>query len=350
MKNKRISVVVPVFNSSDYLQETVQSLLEQTYNNIEIVLVNDGSTDNSALICKKLKNKHSNVVFVDQSNQGAGHAMYNGALAASGYFLMFLDGDDWVDPEACENGIRVASIHDADIVFWSFIKEYKDKSEKNLLEFDKLSVFEGESLVTLRKRMVGLLGDQLSKPTRTDNMSSGWGKVFKRETLVNNKIALIGENDEDQFDVVLNLVMFSKAKKVVFIPKHFNHYRQYNINSITKNHGLNLFEKYKKMILSIEKYLVKIGEFENFEKALNNRISLSLINLILSVSSKKLLIKRSVKLKLIKEILSDSKIQNALKYLELKYMSLHWRLFFSLCRFQSYNGLYYLGKLMIKLR
>ena len=102
MCTPRLSIIVPVFNVQNRLKECVDSILLQTYQNFELILLNDGSTDDSALICKEYRNKDSRIVFVDKKNSGAGETRNAGIDAASGEYIVFIDSDDTVEPHMFE--------------------------------------------------------------------------------------------------------------------------------------------------------------------------------------------------------------------------------------------------------
>ena len=128
MNNTRlITVVVPVYLSAKYVEKAVLSLVNQTYKYIEIVLVNDGSPDNSGDICDKLSKVYSNIIVIHQKNQGAAHAMYNGACYGTGRYLMFMDADDWLEPNTCELALKAILEHKCDLVFWYFYKEFESE-------------------------------------------------------------------------------------------------------------------------------------------------------------------------------------------------------------------------------
>ena len=90
-----ISVVVPVYNVEKYLERCVDSIIKQTYKNLDIILVDDGSQDNSGKICDKYKEKYNNIQVIHQKNQGLSIARNNGLAIAEGNYITFIDSDDW---------------------------------------------------------------------------------------------------------------------------------------------------------------------------------------------------------------------------------------------------------------
>ncbi len=98
----KVSVIVPVYNVAPFVGRCVQSLVGQTYQDLEVILVNDGSLDDSLQICRELELKHPQVQVIDQPNQGVSAARNSGLDAASGDWIYFVDGDDWLEPDAIE--------------------------------------------------------------------------------------------------------------------------------------------------------------------------------------------------------------------------------------------------------
>lgn len=112
----KISVIVPVYNSERTLKTTIESIINQSYTNLEIILVNDGSTDKSLEICRYFENNDSRIIVINQSNQGVGEARNNGLNIASGEFVSFIDSDDIIDNNFFETLYDTACKTGADII------------------------------------------------------------------------------------------------------------------------------------------------------------------------------------------------------------------------------------------
>ncbi|MBK8622512.1 MAG: glycosyltransferase [Saprospiraceae bacterium] len=342
----KISVVVPIFKSEDYLVRTIKSLIYQTWKEIEIILVNDGSPDNSGDICDSYAKIDDRIKVIHQLNQGAAHAMRNGANHATGDYIMFLDGDDWIEINTLEKAINKIMLYNPDIIFWSYYKNTINSEVPIKSLFDKDIFFIGDELVNLKRRLVGLVGKELEQPTRTDAISSGWGKLYRKELITNNHFCLVDENDNENFDVVLNIIAFHNAKKVYYMYDYFNHYWISNTNSITKNHGLKLLDKYNIMFDNIEKYLKEKNYSDIYFIALRNRIALSMINITLSVTGFNNSSSLVLQYKTINFALLNPKYIDAIKNLEFKYFSLTWKIFFTCCKYRLTPFIFLFGKLI----
>lgn len=131
MKNKKISIIVPIYNSEKYLKECLDHLINQTYKNIQIVLVNDGSTDNSLSICEEYKKSDDRIILINQENRGVSSARNNGMKNADGNYLIFVDSDDYCELDMCEN--IISKMSENKFVVFGLRKIYKDKIENKLL-------------------------------------------------------------------------------------------------------------------------------------------------------------------------------------------------------------------------
>lgn len=129
------SIVITVYNVEEYLQECIESILRQTYSNIEILLVDDGSTDRSGEVCDEYAIKDERVQVFHQTNQGIVRARINGIQHAKGNYVVFVDSDDWVDADMCSIFAQQIEKNRPDIVAVGLVKEYADRSHavKNIL-------------------------------------------------------------------------------------------------------------------------------------------------------------------------------------------------------------------------
>lgn len=123
-----VSVIIPVYNAESYINKCIRSLMAQTYSNIEIIAINDGSRDISGAILEELKPQDNRIKYISQSNQGVSVARNNGIDMATGDYLLFVDGDDYVDPDYVENMMTVALENDSDLV----ISGYKIEDDTKL--------------------------------------------------------------------------------------------------------------------------------------------------------------------------------------------------------------------------
>ena len=120
MLNPRVSVIIPVYNVEKYLPQCIDSLIHQTLSDIEILLVDDGSTDESGIICDEYSKHDTRIRVIHKINEGLSSARNVGIEESTAPFLMFIDSDDWVEPYFCEKPYRAAKKYDADLILFSF--------------------------------------------------------------------------------------------------------------------------------------------------------------------------------------------------------------------------------------
>ena len=138
----KISIIIPVYNSTLYLKQCVESILAQTYHNFEILLVDDGSTDDSPMICDEYAQKDDRIVTIHKQNGGTSDARNVGLEKASGDYITFMDNDDyWSDPDALCDIIKVISETEPDVVMHANMVYWQDKNRTvNPSSFDRTLV------------------------------------------------------------------------------------------------------------------------------------------------------------------------------------------------------------------
>lgn len=217
--NELISIIVPVFNIKDYLTKCVESLVNQTYKNTEIILVDDGSTDGSELLCEKLKSTSPSVKAYHKKNGGLSDARNYGITKSSGQYITFVDGDDYLHPKACEILYRVAKDFNAKLVVGGLmIVDDKDSIIKEPPLCSEVSVRSYEDALKLVFDGKGY---------------SACGKLYAKE-LFDDIIFPVGKIDED-FATVYKL--FIESKEIVYSPDYIYYYYKRH-GSITKS-GFN---------------------------------------------------------------------------------------------------------------
>lgn len=125
-ESKKISVIVPVYNVGEYLRQCVDSILSQTYSNLEIIAVNDGSTDGSGAILDEYREKDIRLIAIHQENQGVSAARNKGLDVATGDYIAFVDADDYIHPEMYEKLVKALEDNQADISFCTRKRVYQN--------------------------------------------------------------------------------------------------------------------------------------------------------------------------------------------------------------------------------
>ena len=337
MENLIISIIIPVYNTEKYLQECIDSVRQQSYKNLELIFINDGSTDNSSVILDRAAESDTRIKIVEQENSGLSAARNRGMREASGDYIMFLDSDDWLDKKTCEIALGKMKQYDADVVFWSYIREYREKSLKTPLFSDKEIIWQFNNIRSLFRRMVGLTGKELVEPQKTDSLITAWGKLYKKSVL--NDINFVDTKIIGTEDALFNIQVFSQVQTAVYIPGYFSHYRKYNEISLTHQYKTKLAKQWKELYQRILQVLRTRKMDKECFSALNNRICLGLIGLGLNlVEDNKM--NFNEKIDELHRILDMQHYKKALAAFSVRELPIYWKVFFVCAKLRLARSLY----------
>lgn len=339
-----ISIIVPVYNVAHCLSMCLDSLLGQTYSDIEVICVNDGSQDESGSILVDYSEKDSRLKVITQGNKGIASARNRGLEEARGEWIMFVDSDDWIDITTCEKAIALAEDSDADVVFWSYVREFANgkRAPRFLMDSDKL--FDENNIQSLHRLILGPLDKELHDPALLHSWGTVWGKLYSRNVILKTKFVdtkIIGSAE----DVLFNLEVFTYVRRAFYVNEVMYHYRK-NGKSFTGSYNKHLNERWINLYAMMSEIIVTRDLSPDFHKALNNRIALGLIGQGLNECKSS----RNTwgKINVIKQIITQRQYSMAIKDLPLNYFPYHWRLFFWTAKNRKVSILYILLFIMSK--
>lgn len=233
-----LSIIIPVYNAENNLRKCLDSILNNNLiKDFEVILINDGSNDSSASICKDYSQKFENITFIDQTNQGVSKSRNIGLSRSKGKYITFIDSDDYVEKDYIQNILNIVNNVDSDVyIFNSYIIDNVKYKNNKSVKFNKDFV-NGENDMRSVKKL--LFSAKLNAP---------WDKVYRADIIKNNKIQFpehlnLGE------DFVFQLQYFLHVRKSYFLSKKLYNYQ---LNSS----GLSGNSKSKKGIIAY-KYLFK---------------------------------------------------------------------------------------------
>ena len=256
-----VSIVMPVYNVEKYLERTLETLLNQKLKNIEIICIDDGSTDGSLDILQKYQKKDSRIKVFQQENKGAGAARNLGLDNASGEYLLFLDSDDIFDENLCNE------------VYYQSIRKKADVCMFGAQRLDMQTLKTEPMEWVLRKSEIPMnnLFSGKSACNKLFQMTSGcpWSKMFRREFVVENGIRFQDlKNTNDAFFIRMNMAL---ANRITTVKRCFVTYRYNEGNNIQSNKSkapLEFYEAFKEM----KRELQQRGMFEIFERTYCNMV------------------------------------------------------------------------------
>lgn len=214
-----ISLIIPCYNAESTISKCLDSVISQSYKNLEIIIINDGSTDGTYAIINQFQDKDSRIIIINQENSGVSKARNEGIKAASGKYICFVDSDDWVEKDYCYVLHQSLFENDADISIADVIYENEDGKPTFKQNFDKsLHIYNSQKALEL------LLEDKTIK-------SYPCSKLFRKE-IFNN--IFFPDNLEAFEDYYVMFRVFNNTKKVVKVNQPLYHYIQFE-NSLSHN-------------------------------------------------------------------------------------------------------------------
>ena len=327
--NPKISIIVPVYDVEQYLRRSLDSLVNQTYQNIEIVTINDGSPDHCIDILREYSAKDSRVVVIDKKNEGVAAARNDAMKVATGDFFMFANGDDWIELNACERLIQVMTKYQPDVVMFSYYREYADKTlEKNNIFPEDFIIFNEEQCRQLHRRHAGAIGEELAHPENFDAICSLCTKLFRADIIRDHKEIYYIDNKVigTYGDGLMNMFYYKYVHKAVFIGDHLYHYRKTNETSVTTAYKKEFPKRWGNQFDIIEKYIEENQLGDDFKEGLSNRIAISIVGLGLNeMHADTSFCKKYNEVKI---ILSEPRYRKSIKAFDTHLMPIHWKVLF----------------------
>lgn len=218
-----VTVIVPVYNTEKQLERCVHSLLNQTYKALEILLVDDGSTDNSPAICDRLAKEDSRIRVIHKENGGVSDARNRGLDEATGGYVAFVDSDDWVEEDMISGMLAAAEEQQVPLVVCNYMRTAEEKEAGALGKSTGQSSIEQENIAQKKVQELSskkILQKYLLEDKEIRIPHSVWGKLFKRELIGEKRFPLIKRTEE----LLFSTEIFCQAKKCAYVPQAFYHY------------------------------------------------------------------------------------------------------------------------------
>lgn len=222
-KKGLISVIVPVYNVADFLSKCIDSIVTQTYECLEIILVDDGSPDDSPSICDDWALKDTRIRVIHKDNGGLSDARNTGIESSKGEFVLLVDGDDYIAPNMCESLMIAIEKSNADVAIGGFYWKYQDYTRRYTLPIDDFTIIDRDNILEtwVKTAPIGLV--------------VAWNKLYRKKVFFtdDNIRYPLGRLHEDEFTTYRLLYA---AERVVFIDKPLYYYVQHE-KSIMSNYG-----------------------------------------------------------------------------------------------------------------
>lgn len=280
----KVSVIVPFFNVEKYIDRCLNSLINQTLRDIEIIVVNDGSEDNSKSIVERYMPK---IRYFEKENGGLSSARNYGMRYATGEYIAFLDSDDYIEKNMYEEMYKKAKEDNADLVECDFIWQWEEKSK---IKYDKRKKYKSREEMMKKPRVVA------------------WNKLIKREIIKKNNIKFPEGLIYEDLEFFYKILPF--VKKISYIEKFFVHYmqRESSISNMQTEKNIDIF----RILNNISDFYRKMGIYDNYKKQLKYMN----VRILLGSSMKRTLKMKDSKLRrkmMLKTVIYLMKLQNESK-------------------------------------
>lgn len=223
----KLSILVPIYNVENYLPECLESIIKQTLSDIEIICINDGSTDNSLKIIQKFAENEKRIRIIDKANSGYGDSLNRGIECARGEYIGIVESDDFVEPNMFEDLYNIAKQNDCDIVksdwfnFWTQTNTKEKNGRINTYNNCIVNAKEHPEILTIQPTL--------------------WSAIYKRSLIENNNIKFLTTPGASYQDTSFSFKVLCLAEKIMFTDKAYLYYRQDNVNSSINNSCKSLF-------------------------------------------------------------------------------------------------------------
>lgn len=248
----QISIIVPVYNAERFLPQCIESLLAQTFQDIEIILVNDGSTDSSLDICEKYAKIDTRITIISKDNEGVAKARRDGIMKASAEYITFIDSDDYYEPEFCKKTFFCIRKSDADLVECDYYSVSENsKREHRIYSSDmELDVEKFHEIVVKKTIVNGSEAVVL------------WNKLFRKKLIIET-VKEFGDNQLE--DYVFNVQYYTMVERYVYIHQCLTNYRQVPM-SLSRKCNIQAYEILKRAETIKEGCLEKMGLVTDADK------------------------------------------------------------------------------------
>lgn len=347
--DSKISVVVTIYNTPEkYLKKCIDSIINQTLKEIEIILVNDGSSEKIRNICEKYKKQDKRIKLINQKNMGESVARNVGIENSATKNLTFVDSDDWIEPNMCLELVNyINSIkQNYDIIVFDCFVDYNKKIIKNDF-YLKDGLLNKEDIEEIQLQNIEK-GISKYYPPET-NISVPWAKIYNKDFIEKNNLKFV-PNIIRMPDAIFNMEAFEKAETIYNFKRYLYHYQK-NDFSICQRYSKDTIKYYETYIEFVKDYIKKYNKNEKFVDTLNLKIVTSIDVYMYNYFFHK---DNPQKLKEInkefKELLDKEIYKNAMKDVKIQYLSLYQKLVLKNARNRNIIILKFLKKLKENLK
>lgn len=248
MSKPKVSVIVPIYNVEKYLDRCMQSVLNQTLKDIEIIMVDDGSPDNCPSMCDEYARKDNRIKVIHKKNGGLGFARNSGLEIATGEYVAFIDSDDFIDTSMYETLYNTAKTHGLDTCFCGF-NYYKNGKVTSRREVTELKFFRGKSEV--KEFLLDMVGPAPSYPHEVKYLMCVWKAIYSMSVINEYNLRFDSEKELASEDILFHAIYLPRCQNIGFIPGCFYYYCE-NASSISHTYSDAKFLRIRKNLIEVK--------------------------------------------------------------------------------------------------
>lgn len=261
MEEKLVTVVIPVYNVEKYLNCCVDSVVQQTHKNLDIILVDDGSPDHCPQMCNEWAEKDSRIRVIHKQNAGLGMARNTGIEHAKGQYICFFDSDDYIETDTIQKSLELAEKEQADIVIFGMANvDNSGKITKKYPPANKITCFQGQEI---QEQLLPDLIDPRHKDAKYPNLClSAWSCLYKMEMIKQVNWRFVSERQNISEDSYSLIWLYKYVQTVVLLPEVKYYYRK-NEDSLTLSYRADRYKRIKKFYTDTMHMAVEQGFGDN---------------------------------------------------------------------------------------
>lgn len=318
----RVSVVVPIYNVGKFLKRSIESIKKQTLKDIQIILVNDGSTDNSLSICKDYQEKDDRIEVIDKPNGGVSSARNAGIKVAKGEYIGFVDSDDWIEPEMYKNMYDQIIMENSDICICNYVEEINGKSVPNLLNL-KQEVLEGQEI--LDEIITNMISNSTLNSSAPQPIMGSACRLIIKKNLFDQYNLMFQSDITLMEDLIFCIQALLKSRRVCINRGIYYHYILHS-NSGASSYREDMFDRQLKVYRVLENLLKDEDIYPIVEQRMNFRYVNMFISSIANEARPENNKSFTEKIKFIKQLCKDNKLKRTLKEINTKGYTLRKKL------------------------
>lgn len=330
MDNSLVSIIIPIYNVEQYLDRCIKSVINQTYKNIEIILVDDGSTDKCPEICDQYAQKDNRIVVIHKENGGLSSARNAGMKVLKGEYMLFVDSDDWIKENTVEELLQIAIEHDVDFVrFTPVTANHPQKEDGTPVDFGTEDFMENGiyDREKIRKDIFPRLF--VTSQLTMGPIVAAWRSLYKSKFLLDNNLYFY-EDIKYSEDAIFSARVVYNCEKFYYLKGGYYYNYFYNSNSITKSFKKDRWDVCKKLSIRFKEDFEHKKDYD-----FTNQIYLEdIYNVLNALGQRKCLNSLSDRYKYIKNIFDDEFTKKGMKHINLVESNLKMNIMLKLIKYR----------------